>query len=248
MIYFFGMRRFIAILLGLIVSACSSTAGPVTAQDPGPAAAPRTLDVSADATVARSPDRASIELAVETLGETAREAVRGNAEAMTEVLETLEGLGIPSSSIRTRSISLSPRYRRDMETEQQVITGYHATNRVSVRVDDVDRIGAVVDAAIAAGANRVQGIHFEIGDPEAAYHEALELAVAKARREAEVVARAMGATLGPAIRVSTGGFRLPMMEGPRMETMAMRAADPTPVEPGELEVNASVQITYRLDP
>ena len=217
----------------------------MAAQDPAPEGT-RTLDVSADATVARSPDRASIQLAVETLGETAREAVRGNAEAMTAVIDALAGLGIPSSAIRTRSISLSPRYRRDRETEEPVITGYHAANRVSVRVDDVEAVGGVVDAAIAAGANRVDGIHFEIADPEAAYHEALELAVAKARREAEVLARAMDATLGPAIRVSTGGFRVPMLEAPRMETMARSAA--TPVEPGELEVSASVRITYRLDP
>ena len=105
----------------------------------------------------------------------------------------------------------------------------------------------MVDTAIDAGANRVTGIQFEIGDPEAAYHEALERAVAKARREAAVLARAMGETLGPAIRVSTGGVRGPVSQGPMPEMMRAQAAD-TPVQPGELEVRAVVHITYRLEP
>ncbi|MFO7894883.1 MAG: SIMPL domain-containing protein [Longimicrobiales bacterium] len=243
------MLRFTAVLLGLIVSACSSTAAPVTAQDPPPRESlrevTRTLQVSAEASVMRSPDRATIHLAVETTAGTAQEATRGNARAMTRVADALEGLGIPSSSIRTESIALSPRYQRQ-NVEEPTIVGYHAANRISVRVDDVDRVGPVVDAAIDAGANRVTGLQFQIADPEAAYHEALEEAVAKARREAEVLARAMDETLGPAIRVSTAGAGAPTTRGATPELMMRADAASTPVQAGELEVHASVQITYRL--
>lgn len=250
MIYLFHMLRFTAVLLGLIVSACSSTATPVTAQDPPPREplreVTRTLQVSAEASVMRRPDRATIHLAVETTAGTAQEATRGNARAMTSVADALEGLDIPSSSIRTESISLSPRYQRGQNVEEPTIVGYHAANRISVRVDDLDRVGPVVDAAIGAGANRVTGLQFQIADPESAYHEALQEAVARARREAEVLARAMGDTLGPAIRVSTAGAGAPVTRGPTPELMMRADAASTPVQPGELEVRASVQVTYRL--
>ena len=243
MIYLADMSRLAAILLGLIVSACSSTAGPVAAQD-APREPLRTLSVSANATVVRSPDRAVLGLAVETVAQTAREAMRQNAEAMTAVIAALEELGIERSAIQTRSIGLDPRYRRGPDVEEPTIVAYRASNQLSVRVDDVDGLGRVVDAGIEAGANRVTGIQFEIADPEAAYHEALEKAVAQARREAEVTAAAMGETLGPAFQVSTGDVQGPT-PGPMMAAMRMESAS-TPVEPGELEVRASVQITFRL--
>lgn len=238
------MSRIAAVLLGLVVSACTSGVAPVAAQETAPEA-DRTLDVSADATVTRPPDRAVIRLAVETVARTARAATTGNAEAMTAVLDALDELGIPRDAVQTEAVSLSPRYDRSDGSQEPTITGYHAVNRVSVPVEDVDRVGAVVDAAVDAGANRVLGIQFELADPEAAYHDALEQAIAMARREAETAAAALGESLGPAIRVSTGGVRAPAPQGPVPEMM-MRAQASTPVQPGELEVRATVSITYRL--
>lgn len=217
---------------------------PAAAQEAAPEA-DRTLDVSADATVTRPPDRAVIRLAVETVARTARAASTGNAEAMTAVLDALDELGIPRDDVQTEAVSLSPRYDRNDGSQEPTITGYHAVNRISVPVEDVDRVGAVVDAAVEAGANRVLGIQFELTDPESAYHDALEQAIAMARREAETAAAALGESLGPAIRVSTGGVRAPAPQGPVPEVM-MRAQASTPVQPGELEVRAIVSITYRL--
>jgi uncharacterized protein len=116
-----------------------------------------------------------------------------------------------------------------------------------VRLDDMALVGRVVDAAVQAGANRVTGIHFELSDPQAAYHEALRLAVARAGEEAGVVAAALGERLGPAMQVSTGGAQppRPMMEAARMD---MAVAAGPPVQPGEMEVHAMVSITYRLGP
>ena len=244
MIYLPDMTRYAAILLGSIVSGCASVPAPASAQD-APREPLRTLDVSARASVTRAPDMAVIQLAVETHAGTAQEATRGNAEAMSAVVSRLRELGIPPSDIQTESITLNPRYERGPNREAPVIAGYQAVNRVSARIDDVSAVGRVVDRAIEAGANRVQGIRFQLSDPESAYHEALERAVAKARREAEVLARAMGVNLGDPIRVSTGGVHVPVQQGPMPEMMRAQAAD-TPVEPGELEVGASVHITYRL--
>lgn len=237
------MIRIEAVCLGLLAAACAPATIPATAQQPAPDS-PRTLEVSASAAVARAPDRAVVELAVETLAETARAATAGNAESMTAVLVALEDLGIDRSAIQTRSVSLHPRYDRRPNADEPVIVGYQAVNQVTVPVADVSGVGRVIDAAVGAGANRVLGIRFELADREAAYHEALQRAVAQARREAEVAAEALGEVLGPPIRVSTGGLSTP--PGPAPELMAMARSMDTPVQPGELEVSASVHITYRL--
>jgi uncharacterized protein len=208
--------------------------------------APRTVHVSAQASVQRAPDRATIQLAVETIAETAREATARNAAAMDRVLAAVRQLGIPDARIQTTRIALHPRYDQRREAAEPLIVAYQAVNQVIVRLDDVGLVGRVVDAAVQAGANRVAGISFELSDPQAAYHEALRLAVARAGAEAAVVADALGETLGPAIQVSTGGAEppRPMMAAARME-MAM---DAPPVQPGELDVHAMVSITYRLGP
>lgn len=243
MIYLRGMMRNAAVLLGLIVSACAPAAGPASAQQPAPDA-PSTLEVSGRASVTRAPDRAVVQLAVETIATTARAATAGNAETMTAVLDALAALGIDPADVQTQAISLNPRYDRRPEVDELVIVGYQAMNQIAVPVADVDRVGRVIDAAVGAGANRVTGIRFELADPESAYHEALEQAIARARREAEVAAAALGQTLGPPIRVSTSGAPAPS-PGPMPEMMSARAVS-TPVQPGELEVAASVHITFRL--
>lgn len=239
------MRTLTAVLTILAVPACSPVPGPLGAQEPT-SPTPRTLQVSATAEVRRAPDRATVYLAVETIADDAGAATQRNGELMDAVLRAVTALGIERSAIQTQRLDLQPRYDRRRDVAEPEIVGYQATNQVRVRVDDVDQVGPVVDAAVTAGANRVNGISFELADPEAAYHEALERALAKARREAEVVAGQLGETLGPALSVSTSGGAPP--PGIRMEAMRMAAdqAMAPPVETGELEVQASVSITYRL--
>jgi uncharacterized protein YggE len=243
------MKR-IAAVLAFATVACSSNPVPGTAQR-APAQesdSPPTLRVNGSASVKRAPDVAVIQLAVETTAQSAAEASAANAERMAAVLRSIRDLGVPSSQIRTRRLELQPRYdsRRDRDTPPEIV-GYRALNQVSVRLDDVEGTGAVVDAGIRAGANRVTGIQFELSDPEGAYHEALRNAIASARAEAEVAASALELRLGDAIQVSTGGFR-PPSTGTVYEMAAMRAADSSPpVEPGEIEVEATVSIIWRLE-
>jgi uncharacterized protein YggE len=239
------MIRPIAVFAALAVPACSSLPAGVGAQEPAPEA-PRTLHVNATAAVMRTPDQAVVELAVETVAATAGEATRANAQRMDRVLAAVRGLGVDPDRIRTLRIDLSPRYDRRRDATEPTITGYQASNRITVQLDSVELVGAVVDAAVEAGANRVAGIRFEIGDPQEAYYVALQRAIDQARREAEVAAAALGESLGPPTSVSTGGFSAP--PAPRMEAMELsRAADVgTPVQPGEIEVRANVSITYRL--
>jgi uncharacterized protein len=237
--------RYASPLAIALVSLALSFPAVATAQVPGEAP-PRTIHVNAQASVQRMPDRATVQLAVETIAETARDATARNAAAMDRVLAALRQLGIPDARIRTTRIALQPRYDQRRDVPEPVIVAYQAVNQVTVRLDDMGLVGRTVDAAVQAGANRVTGISFELSDPLAAYHEALRMAVAQAAEEAAVVAAALGERLGPAIQVSTGGAQppRPMMEGVRMDMAALA----TPVQPGELDVHAMVSITYRLGP
>jgi hypothetical protein len=240
------MRVFAAVL-ALTTVACSSNPAPSVAQPAGEAESPPTLHVSATASVKRTPDVAVIELAVETVAGTAGAAGRENATRMDAVLAALQDAGVPESQIRTRRLDLRPQYdqRRDRETRE--IVAYRAVNQVTVRLDDVEGVGAIVDAAVRAGANRVSGIRFELADSEAAYHEALRQAIAKARAEAGVAAAALGLGLGDPIQVSTGGRR--PMPGPSFDRAVAMEVErvETAVQPGEIEVDASVSIVWRLE-
>lgn len=241
------MKPLSLVLVALSFSACSANPEPIAAQSIPPAAEPPpSVSVSATATVRRTPDRAVIQLAVETFAPTARSASDQNAALMESVLAAVREQGVPSSSMRTLRLELQPRYdnRRDVEPE---IVGYRAVNQVTVRLDEVERVGGVVDAAVEAGANRVTGIRFELTEPEAAYHDALRQAIARARAEAEIAASALGRRLGDPLQISTGGFDAPSPQF-RQDLMAaqtMESAAP-PVEPGELEVRATVSIVWRL--
>lgn len=246
-VYFCDMKKLLIGLIALTASACAASPAPVAAQTPTAAGdPPPTVNVSASATVRRAPDVAVIQLAVETIAPTAREASDQTSARMDEVLAAVRSHGVPSASIRTERLELQPRYDNRREAEPR-IAGYRAVNQVTVRLEDVTLVGGVVDAAVRAGANRVTGIAFELAEPEAAYHEALRQAIGKARAEAEVAASALGLRLGEAVQVSTSGFHAPSPRF-RAEVMAMRdvAEAAPPVEPGELEVQATVSIAWRL--
>jgi uncharacterized protein len=202
------------------------------------------------------PDQALLVFAVETLAPTAREASRQNATRMDAVVQALIRAGVPRERIRTVGFDLHPQYAHDRPTDPRQqqepprIIGYRATNRAQLRVDDVAGVGTLIDAGIAAGANRVEGLHFTVRNPEAARQQALRQAVEAARAEAAVVAAALGRTLGAASRVDIGGVHMPpprpMMARAGVE-MDMALA-PTPIEPGRLNVTAHVSAAFRLEP
>lgn len=229
--------------------------GPMSAraQQPGgaPAEPPRTITVSGTGTLHRTPDQAVVSLAVENQAPTARQAAQQNAEQMDRVVSALRQAGIAAARIRTQGYNLMPEYQYIQpsgpgQPGEQKLIGYRASNMVEVTVDAIPRVGAVIDAAIAAGANRAQGISFQLADPEGARREALRLAVANARLNAEALAQAAGQRLGSVLRLS---MNVGVMQPPRPMLRAMSAdasVAPTPVEPGEMDVTADVTAVYRL--
>lgn len=215
-----------------------------------------TVTVSATATVSGEPDRAVVVLAVENFAATAREAAAENARRTDAVIAALRRLRIPKENLQTAGYRLDPEYDYQRPPEPRAqgedrLIGYRARNSVSVKLDDVRRVGEIIDAAIAAGANRVNALSFQLRDMEAARQEALRQAVEKATTEARTVAAALGRRLGPALAVSTGGAPViqPRVAYARdLAVSAAAVAPPTPVLPGEVDVSAQVTIVFRLEP
>jgi uncharacterized protein YggE len=210
-----------------------------------------TVTVSGRGEVEAEPDRAVIYFAVETEGESAREAGEANAALMNAVTSAVRAAaeGAAGFVVTTMGYSLTPRYTVPGDDRIQEIMGYVARNTLQVTVDDVSRVGTLIDTALGAGANRVANLSFEVRDPEPFRAEALRDAVLTARAEAGVMAQALGMALGPAIDVQGGAdipYPVPYFQ---RDVGFMEAAQaPTPIEAGPLTISANVTIRFRLDP
>lgn len=210
---------------------------------------PPTVTVDASASVERTPDRAVLTLAVESEASTAQAASQANAQSMAAVVTALRRAGLQGPSVRTLSIRVSPIYATAQPGRREpTITGYRAVNMVEATIDSLPRTGAVIDAAIAVGANRVANLSFELKDPEEARLAALTSAMQQAKLEAETVARAAGRSLGPPLEISTSA----PAPGPRPmfaeRAVAMAQAVATPVEAGAISIVATVHVVYLLGP
>jgi uncharacterized protein YggE len=179
------------------------------------------------------PDRAEFAFGVQTTGRTATQALAANATEMRRVIAALREAGVAAAEIQTQYVSLSPRQSDDGE-----IIGYTASNTVSARIRDLDRAGAVIDAAVSAGANQVSGPALSRSDATALYRDALRAAYNDARAKAQTLAGAAGVSLGRMlVVVEAGGGPAPIP--------AERTADTgTPIEPGTQEVSATVTVTF----
>jgi len=147
------------------------------------------LNVSAQAEASRVPDVATLSAGVVTQAADGNAAMRQNAEQMAKVVAAIKAAGIPEKDVQTSGISLNPQYRY-AENEPPKITGYQASNTVSLKVRDIAKLGKVLDALAAVGANQINGPSFEIDQPEPVYDEARLAALKKAQARAETNALA----------------------------------------------------------
>jgi uncharacterized protein YggE len=248
-ISFSPVGRGLAVLVLTALSACS----PALAQSP-PHPAPvhetpegGTLQVSGQAQVQIPAERVTISFSMETESPSAREASALNAERMEEVLEALRRVGGEDTEVETFGYTLTPEYRRPTQNNPagQTISGYRVRNNIRATLDEVEKAGELLDAAISAGANRVLGLAFSAKDIRPARMEALRVAVVRAKEEAQTMADAMGVRLGPALEVRSGGSQ----GGPIIayrNVAAEMASVRTPIEASEQTVSASVTIIYRI--
>jgi uncharacterized protein YggE len=203
------------------------------------------LEVSADGTSTRTPDLAIIQAGVVTQNATAGEAMRQNSTRMTAVLAALRRAGIAERDIQTSNIGLSPQYRYE-QNQPPVITGYQASNQVTVRFRDVAKSGTILDALVAQGANNISGPNLTIDKPEAALDEARTAAVAAARARADLYAKAAGLHVDRILSISEGSAMPPPM--PMMARAERFSADApaTPVAAGEQELRVSLSVRFLL--
>lgn len=202
------------------------------------------LDVIATGETTRVPDLATIRGGVVTQAPTAAAALADNARRMAGVLAALKKAGVLPRDIMTTAATLSPQYRY-ADNQPPVITGYQATNMVSIRFRDVAASGAVLDVLVAQGANQIEGPTLSLAQPDAALDEARTNAVKRARDRAMLYARAAGLTVSRIVSISEAGDQASAPE-PMMYARAKDVSASTTIVPGESRVTATISVRFLL--
>ena len=203
------------------------------------------LDLQATGQTRAVPDIATISTGVMTQAPDAATAMRDNSAQMARIMAALKRAGIADKDIQTQSVSLSPQYRYT-NNETPVITGYQATNTLSVRFRDISKSGTVLDVLVKEGANQISGPTLSIEKPEAAQDAARLSAVKILQARAAFYAKSLGLSVKRIVTMSeTTEFSSPIPVMARSE-MAMDASAKTSIAPGEQSVNVMVSAVFEL--
>lgn len=208
-----------------------------------------TLNLSAYGETRVAPDLATITLGVTTEAPTAQAAMQRNAVSMTTVMAALRRQGIAERDVQTSGLNLNPQ-QVYAENQPPRITGYQASNTVTVTVNDLARLGPTVDAVVAGGSNQINGVGFGLKDPARAEDAARREAVQALRAKADLYAQASGHRVRRLVSLSEGtSFSSPPPPMPyaRMAAMSQEADAKTSVSAGELRVRVDVSATYELE-
>jgi uncharacterized protein YggE len=230
-----------ALLLGAAALAAPAMAQPTAAITQSIAGT--RLDINATGEVTRVPDIAVISAGVVTRSSSAGSALQQAATRMERVRAALKAAGIADRDIQTSNISLNPEY--SYANNVQKLTGYSATNQLTVRFRDIANAGKILDALVAEGANQINGPNLTIDHPEAALDEARARAVANGRARAELYARAMGMRVARIVSIAeSGGYAVP----PPMPVMmrAEAAQADTKIDAGEQKLQVNLAMTFEL--
>jgi hypothetical protein len=203
------------------------------------------LSVSAEGKSEGRPDMATINLGVTTEGATAQAALAENARRMNALTQALRRAGVAERDIQTSNVSVYPQ-QQYQEGQPPRITGYQANNTVTAKVRAINNTGRVIDAAVGAGGNTVNGVYFSYQDPDAQLDAARRDAIAEARRRAELYANALGMRVHRIVAVQEGGGYAPPIPLAMERMAAADGAAPTPISPGEIETRVSVSVTFEL--
>lgn len=204
------------------------------------------IAVTARGEVKVSPDRATIQISVQTRASTAAAAAAENATKTQAVLAALRGLGLGNDQLSTINYNINPEQRYEPNKEPVVI-GYTVTNTILADVQKVNQVGPVIDAAVSRGANMITSLEFYASNTEAARRTAIASAIEKARADAEVAARAARGTLGTLLEINIGAYSRPPQPLMMMK-QAMEARADTPINPGQETLAVEVATRWRFIP
>jgi uncharacterized protein YggE len=231
------MRRLLPLVIVaaavIAVAALAGVGRPEAAR--GENAPPDTVTTLGHGAITVVPDEATVTAGVHTQAASASDALAQNAKLMNAVVAALEAAG--GTELQTQQVSLYPQ-----TSPQGQVTAYVADNSVSAKTK-IAAAGALIDAAVAAGANTVSGPTLDVSDRDARYRDALAKAVDDARAKAEALAKAGGFGVGQVSSVTEGQASSPQ---PIFSAGAVAKADATPVEPGTQDVTADVTVTFRI--
>jgi uncharacterized protein YggE len=225
------------ILAGLLFSA------PVSAQQATILPTSPSISIGSVGEIKVSPDRANIQMSVQTRATTAQAAATENAARQKAVIDALRALGLNANQISTIGYNVMPEQRYEQNREPVVI-GYNVTNTISVDVTDLAMVGRIIDTAISKGANMITSLNFFAANTDAARRQAIAQAIQRARQDAEAAATAAGGSIGGLLEVNIGAYFPP----PRpvdfaVKLEAARAAD-TPINPGDQTVTVNVNTRW----
>lgn len=230
----------------LPLAAAASMATPLAAADIQIQAQGPVVELNISESVDQQPDIAEIGAGVTTQAQSAVEAMQANARAMNAVIAQIEALGIAERDIQTSGINLSPQYDYDQETRRQIFRGYQVSNRVQVTLRDIERAGETLDTLVAAGATDLSGLNWSVDDPSGARAQARQNAMDAGREQALAYARQAGYSDIRLLKISEAvPFERPQPYM-RLEAQAARAADSTPVRPGQVESGVSITVVYEM--
>ena len=204
---------------------------------------PGRITVSGQADVSAAPDMASVTVGVTSQARSADAALAANSQKMNGMMAQLEARGIPAKDIQTSNLNLQPVWNNG-SGQTRKITGYQVSNQVHVTLNDLGKLGGLLDLLVEGGANQFYGLNFGLQDPRPSRNKALGMAVARARAKARLLADAAGVELGQLLDMREGGG------GFAPQPMAMRAMamemDAAPISEGQVSTGANVTLVYEI--
>jgi uncharacterized protein YggE len=210
---------------------------------------PHTVRASADAIVLAKPDRADVTFTVYTQAATSEAASQQNAATTTQLLAAVKKVIGSNGKVKTSGFFASPQMQYPKNGGMPKITGYSATNRTTVTVDDLKLVSSVIDTAIGAGATQIQGVNFSLKNDELVRAQALAEASRKAYASAEAIAKALNLSVTGVLQAQTGAEQAvapqPRYLGSVAQTVEIQNVN-TPIEPADIEVNVTVTVTLEV--
>lgn len=208
----------------------------------------RTLSVTGNGKADAAPDVAYLTLSVETLAKNASQAVKDNAETSNKVIQVIKSKLGKTDKVSTAGYSLTPVYEYNNQTNKSDFKGYRASNKVIVEAYNLKEIGNIIDATAEAGLNNIESLSFDTTKRDEFRREALTRAVNDAKTTAETLAKAAGVKITRILQLSPSfDYPVPVYRDYALAKEAAPAAPPTPIEPGDISVSASVSIVFEIE-
>lgn len=245
-------RTLLALILVAVASSAAAQTPPTPPAQPTSPTSSSFVVARGTATITLAPDQAWLNLSVQTRDPKGPEARRLAATAMTSVMATLKSTGLAADAIKTIGYSLNPDY--EYPNGRQRLRGFVVNNQLQIRIDDIDKVADVIDAATsltlpASSSVSVGGLRFDVKNRKAAERDALRMAVEDALASARAMAEGARSTIGRVLVITEGVNDSPELYKPMPAMMAGRAGDvavSTPIEAGDIEIRAWVSVSVEI--